>query len=70
VRLNGRELLFGEARQLRSFELSLTFSRRWLAVVTEKSGEGIDSIPEMEWTSATAKTSAKGLLAKYRDSTH
>jgi len=29
VRLNGRELRFGEARQLRSFELSVTFSRHW-----------------------------------------
>jgi hypothetical protein len=29
LRLNWRELLFGEAKQLHSFELSGAFSRHW-----------------------------------------
>jgi hypothetical protein len=41
-----------------------------VAVVREKSGEEIDPVTEMERTSATAKTSAKGLVAKNRVYTH
>jgi hypothetical protein len=43
VHLNGRELLFGEAKQLR-LAVGYILSP-WAAVVAEKSGEEIDPIP-------------------------
>ena len=48
VHLNGRELLFGEARELKFFCVIACILSPLAAVAKEKSQESINPIPEME----------------------
>ena len=69
LRLNGRELLFGEAKQLRSFVFLAYILSPLATVVAEKSAEEIDparnrtfaALTVMGWV-RTARTPPKGLL--------